>query len=144
MSAIREEVRAILREELAEIFADQDAIEMRNVTVESTDDLNAFVADLLNQVTEPQFVEKFQRGKLKFVLERNMTTRQDPAIPATTMLGALPNSVESPILEKNLITERDVLAVATKNLRISSTARITPLARDEARRRGIRIERVVR
>jgi hypothetical protein len=50
-----------------------------------------------------------------------------------------------PELRKGLITERDIACVAEgeTRLRITKQARLTPLAGDEARRRGIRIERTL-
>ena len=41
-------------------------------------------------------------------------------------------------LDKSLITERDInaLAASARSLRIAPSSRLTPLARDEARRRG--------
>jgi hypothetical protein len=46
-------------------------------------------------------------------------------------------------LTKNLVTERDIQALdaTAKVLRVPKNSRLTPLASDEARRRGIRIER---
>jgi hypothetical protein len=50
-----------------------------------------------------------------------------------------------PELRKSLVTERDIAAVAQgqTRLRVLKTARLTPLAGDEARRRAIRIERTL-
>jgi hypothetical protein len=58
-----------------------------------------------------------------------------------TLVTTLPARV--PELLKGLITERDIAGIAEgeTRLRISKTARLTPLAGDEARRRGLRIER---
>ena len=60
-----------------------------------------------------------------------------------TLVTTMPAAV--PELRKGLITERDIAAVAEGEvrLRVAKTARLTPLAGDEARRRGIRIERTL-
>lgn len=60
-----------------------------------------------------------------------------------TLVASVPATV--PELRKGLITERDIAAIAEgeTRLRIGKKARMTPLAGDEARRRGIRIERTL-
>ncbi len=60
-----------------------------------------------------------------------------------TFVTTIPPKV--PELSKSLITERDLAAVPNgeTRLRITKTALLTPLANDEARRRGIRIERTI-
>ena len=47
-------------------------------------------------------------------------------------------------IDKILITERDIgkLDSAEKAINIWKSSRLTPLARDEIRRRGIKIERI--
>ncbi|MGB4825890.1 MAG: hypothetical protein WBP18_01195, partial [Paracoccaceae bacterium] len=70
-----------------------------------------------------------------------------PAAPTlaqpTTLVTTVPVAV--PELAKSMITERDIVGLGEqeKRLRVKKNARFTPLAGDEARRRGIRIERTL-
>ncbi|RMF34158.1 MAG: hypothetical protein D6754_15490, partial [Alphaproteobacteria bacterium] len=66
------------------------------------------------------------------------------APPAPIVTG--PPQAAPPRLDKPLVTERDVaaLAQAARRLVLGPRSRLTPLARDELRRRGIRIERTDR
>lgn len=147
MSALRDEIRAILREEIAalssEAFGAPPASE--RVRIASGADLTRFAQELVQRMSEPGFAERVARGDLVFDLASPMPAPAPAAIPAS----AAPSSAPAPRrtapdrLDKPLITERDINALDTsaRSLRIAPTSRLTPLARDEARRRGIRIER---
>jgi hypothetical protein len=75
-----------------------------------------------------------QRGALRFELVGHQ--------PVSGPIVSGPAKPAPDGLDKALITERDIAALSgARVLRIGKGARLTPLARDEARRRGIRIER---
>jgi len=135
MSGIREEIRAILREEIAALRAEATA-RVEQVRVTSTAELNQFARDLITRAASPEFSRAVAEGRLTFELT-------GPAIAAPSTMTSTSPAV-APTLEKTLITERDIagLATTTRSLRLAKDTRLTPLARDEARRRGIRIERI--
>jgi len=141
MSALRDEIRAILREEIAALRAEagQGAPATEQVRISSGADLTRFAQDLLQRASEPGFADRVARGELVFDLATPAPTPSAPSMPLVT--GPARKAPER--LEKSLITERDInaLAPSARSLRIGPASRLTPLARDEARRRGIRIER---
>ncbi|MEQ8898751.1 MAG: hypothetical protein RID23_16840 [Roseovarius sp.] len=141
MSALRDEIRAILREEIAALRSEAGHAPpaTEQVRITSGADLTRFAQDLLHRASEPGFADRVSRGDLVFEL-----TTPTPAPAAASMpIVTAPARKAPDRLEKSLITERDInaLAPSARSLRIASTSRLTPLARDEARRRGIRIER---
>lgn len=135
MSGIRDEIRAILREEIAALRAEATA-SVERVRVTSTAELNQFARDLIARAASPEFSRAVAEGRLTFELA-------GPAIAAPTMVTST-SPVATPTFEKTLITERDIAGLenTTRSLRLAKDSRLTPLARDEARRRGIRIERI--
>ncbi len=138
MSALRDEIRAILREELAAVMAEAPGATVQTVRIETTDDLNAFARDLVDQMSKPKFAGKVKSGEVRFVLESApVPASATPAIPAKHHTPA----PQVPLLDKALITEADLSDVRPGVLRVPRRARITPLAKDEARRKGVRIER---
>ncbi|MDQ0320302.1 hypothetical protein QO002_002440 [Pararhizobium capsulatum DSM 1112] len=70
-------------------------------------------------------------------LSQAQPVQQQASVLVTTVPSAVPQ------VTKSLITERDITGLGsdTTRLRIGRQSRLTPLAADEARRRGIRIER---
>ncbi len=138
MSALRDEIRAILREEIAalrnEVGSPAPAREL--VRIASGVDLSRFAQELLQRAAEPGFADRVTRGELVFDLAAPAHATAQPIVTGSRRTA--PDR-----LDKSLITERDInaLAASARSLRISPSSRLTPLARDEARRRGIRIER---
>lgn len=156
MSALREEIRSILREELAALDdrADGEAPTVERVSLGSGADLDRFVRSLLARAASPGFVERVSSGRHRFVLAESAAeafvpvkgaanARSGPAPTGDAPFPSVGNA--TPLSDKTLITERDIAALApsTRSLRLDRRARLTPLARDEARRRGIRIDRSV-
>lgn len=152
MGDLRALIKEILAEELNSLrseLAGQPAVERVNVATPS--ELNRFALSLLDRASDPQFVSALRNGLLRFEPVRNSgmperTEQAPPPAPAGqtyALTTTLPPTV--PQLAKNLITERDIAAIPNgeTRLRITKTARLTPLANDEARRRGIRIERTI-
>jgi hypothetical protein len=156
MGDLRALIKQILAEELSSMraeFACDAAVE--RVSVSTSAELNRFALSVLDRANDPGFVSALRNGCLHFEPVRNIGTSECPdrvalAVERTpvvrqseTLVTTIPPKV--PELSKSLITERDVAAVANgeTRLRIKKTARLTPLANDEARRRGIRIERTI-
>lgn len=88
MSAIRDEIRAILREELSALLAEHSGPRVETVRIETSDDLNAFARRLAEQMSVPGFASKLQSGEVRFALERSAQAAQPRAIPAApTLVG---------------------------------------------------------
>lgn len=150
MGDLRALIKEILAEELSSMrveFACDAAVE--RVSVSTSADLNRFALSVLDRANDPGFVSALRNGRFHFEPVRNVATpeRVEQLPPAAkqpeTLVTTIPPKV--PELSKSLITERDLAAVPNgeTRLRITNAARLTPLAKDEARRRGIRIERTI-
>ncbi|MEM9522702.1 MAG: hypothetical protein AAF982_01705 [Pseudomonadota bacterium] len=136
MPTLREEIRAILREELAALRLEPRQRVEETVRIASSEDLTRFAQDLVSRAVDPDFAAQLRNGQLRFVLA-------DPARMLTGPTVANPDGPAMPMLDKKLVTERDIaeLGRATRTIRLSKHSRLTPLARDEARRIGLRVER---
>ena len=153
MSDLRALVRELLSEEIAALRAEilgGNAVE--RVAVGTEAELNDFTLNVARRAQEPGFLSALEAGRIRFVpqagaaagaaAERAIPLSAPPLPPQPVRLvTTLPAAV--PEIRKGLVTERDIAAIAEgeTRLRIARTARLTPLAGDEARRRGIRIER---
>lgn len=141
MSDLRDEIRAILREELAALRSEVSSITTETVRISSSADLNRFAQDILTRSASPDFVASVAAGQLNFALA-GTPTAQNTQAPRAIVSGSAPTGGVT--LNKPLITETDIanLGRETRTLRLNSNSRMTPLANDEARRKGIRIERI--
>jgi hypothetical protein len=154
------DIRALIKEILAEEFASLRAelasdATVERVSVSTSEELNRFALSVLARAADPRFGAALRNGRLRFEPVRSIGTPEcqdrvplaaertpvvkQPEILVTTVPAKVPE------LRKTLITERDLAAVGSgeTRLRVTKTARLTPLANDEARRRGIRIERTI-
>jgi hypothetical protein len=139
MSALREEIRTILREELASVIEARMLPDIQRIKIENSHDLNAFARLILEKMSNPKFAEQLNSGQVMFELDDQATTyRKMHTIPASV---AKPTQKSVPTINKNLITEADIANVSAGNVLVPRSARITPLAKDEAKRKGVRIER---
>ncbi|WP_395542861.1 hypothetical protein [Neotabrizicola sp. sgz301269] len=150
MNDVRALVRELLAEEIAAIRAELLGVSpVERVRVASGTDLMRFAQSVLARAQDPGFAAALRDGRLRFELEGQphaplpVAAPAPAAVPPTVLVTTVPTAV--PELRKGLITERDIAAVADgeTRLRITKSARLTPLASDEARRRGIRIERTL-
>ena len=140
MSELKEEIRTVLREELMLI---KDELRgrgqmVKQVTIHSNDELMIFVRDLLDSAKEAAFVEQINEGTLRFELidksNMNIEIQNNEKLEQRRQVS----------ISKTLITERDIgnLTASEKTINIWKSSRLTPLAKDEIRRRGITIERI--
>ncbi|MEO6607936.1 MAG: hypothetical protein ABIN69_05660 [Aestuariivirga sp.] len=115
-------VREVLRETLAKRVTPVQGIEAVDLSTEAA--LQAFV----NRLATPGVIEAVRAGKLRFTL-------------SDAKMESAPISVSGAVIE-GVINERrvDSLAGAGK-LILGPTAVLTPLARDRARKLGLKIER---
>ena len=154
MSDLRALIRELLSEEIAALRAEiLGGAQVERVRVGSAAEVTDFALSVLDRAQEPGFAAALRDGRLRFAPEGGeqgtaATVRPAPLpvsmpVQPTTLITTVPLAV--PELGKSLITERDIagLADAEKRLRVKKNARFTPLAGDEARRRGIRIERTL-
>lgn len=140
MAELKEEIRNLLREELSlmkdEFKLSQTAVEQ--VVIRSNDDLMAFVHNILGRAADANFVRQIKERTLRFELSKQLSM----GISSCTDRNLDDKKYVS--IDKILITERDIgkLDSAEKAINIWKSSRLTPLARDEIRRRGIKIERI--
>ncbi|MFC4625569.1 hypothetical protein ACFO1V_10125 [Daeguia caeni] len=160
MGDIRSLIREILAEEIASIRAELlGGPTVEHVSVGTETELTDFALSVLRRAEDPAFVAAMKAGCIRFRPEASShilsaapivvqaaaepVSRVSPRSEPLPFVSTVPPSV--PELRKGLITERDIAAIeeGTTRLRITKQARVTPLAGDEARRRGIRIERTL-
>lgn len=141
MSGIREEIRAILREEISALRSEHGpapVVRTERVRIASDAEVNRFALDVARRASDPDFVAQLTRGEMRFELMHDA-----PSVAAPIVSGA--PRAEPEVLDKALITERDIATLnGARGIRIGPNSRLTPLARDEAQRKGIRIERTER
>lgn len=115
------ELRGMVRDVLREVMAGRAATGVESVRLASDADLAAFVARL----TQPATLEAVRAGKLRFALQQGVV----PPAPAINALDGV-------------ITEQKIDKFAGQGvLVLAPGAVLTPLARDKARRLGLKIER---
>lgn len=147
---LRQLIRELLSEEIAALRAEmRGAIQEERVRVGTAAELTEFARSVVRRASDPNFAAALREGQVLFLPEQTPTfvptILQPPNAPSaattTTIVSTVP--AKAPELMKALITERDIAAVpeGERRLRIGRTSRLTPLASDEARRRGIKIER---
>lgn len=165
MSDIRSLIRDVLAEEIAAIRAEllgAAGPREERVRVDDARALTEFALSVLRRAADPGFVSALQQGRLFFSPAGAPTfaaagpampvaAYAPPAPPSAPVLQAAPQPsvlvtttpVAVPEVTKSLITERDIAGLGPDitRLRIGKLSRLTPLAADETRRRGIRIER---
>ena len=140
MAELKEEIRNLLREELSlmkdEFKLRQTAVEQ--VVIRSNDDLMAFVHNILGRAADASFVRQIKDRTLRFELSKQLSMGTDLFTDRNL------DNKKYVSIDKILITERDIgkLDSAEKAINIWKSSRLTPLARDEIRRRGIKIERI--
>lgn len=118
-----QELRGLVREVLREAMVNRAVPAQGTETVRITSD--AELQSFVSRLSKPGVIESVRSGKLRFTLG------QAVSIPTST----------SDILE-GVISEQKILALAAKGtLVLGPTAVLTPLARDRARKLGLKIER---
>ena len=152
MTDLRALVRELLSEEIAAIRAELlGGVQVERVRVASGADLTDFAQSVARRAQDPAFAAALRDGRIRFEPDGMVHVAPAPAVAPrpqaapqpVALVATVPAAV--PELRKGLITERDIAGIAEgeTRLRVTKTARLTPLAGDEARRRGIRIERTL-
>jgi hypothetical protein len=130
------ELRDMVREVLREVMAGRSqgkgaaaAGRTEKVRIASAADLALFVKQILALSADPQAAEALRTGKLRFVL-------LEPASTAATA-----NHGSGTVLD-GVITEQKIERLAgSGRVLLGPGAVVTPLARDRARRLGLKLER---
>ncbi|MFX0541198.1 hypothetical protein ACEWPM_005635 [Roseovarius sp. S4756] len=145
MSSLRDEIRSILREEIEALRAEiPQARAPERVQLHGSSDLDRFARDLVTRAqNDPAFAAAVTSGAQRFELLGAMPAPANIPAPRIVTGPANPARAKATELSKKLVTERDIEALDrdARVLRVPKHCRLTPLANDEARRRGIRIER---
>ena len=158
--AVAELIREVLAEELARLRAD---VREERVRIADDSDLAAFARRVLAVADDRPAREALESGRLVFRLDpgaggatstagrdgpmegRVRGGREPHAIPGAP---PTPASTRGPVgrtemIERGLLSERhvDSLPRGTARVRLGRNVKLTPLARDRLRRRGVTIER---
>ena len=135
------EIRALVRDVLTEEYGGPPtpAPLCEVVAVRTDGELMAFAHKLLALSEDPQSRDNIKNGRMVFRLDNSPALRRDAIAPP-------PKPVieeTAPRFERGFINERHVEALDESVARISITrsVRLTPLARDRLRQRGITVER---
>lgn len=132
-------IREVLSEELAKLrpAMSNSAIRKEAVSITNDAELNAFAHRVIKTMNDPAAKREFEAGRLEYTLSSGDLN----AAPSNQPVSH--GSIEQRI-DKGFLSERhiDTLSEGTKRLLIAKAVRITPLARDRARQRGIVIERM--
>jgi propanediol dehydratase small subunit len=120
---LRAMVREVLREAIAQRGTSPAA---QSVTIRNDADLQAFIA----QLAAPGAIEAVRSGALKFTL----------AAVSPTVSAAAPGTAS--VTLDGVVSERKLQTIASgTTIRLAATAVLTPMAKDAARRLGLKFER---
>lgn len=136
MNDLRSEIRAIIREELA-VCAEQAGVEIEIVKISNNQQLQAFALKIVKSCSDKLFVEKVLSGRFNFVLEDN----SHQSVLERNLSPTSNKQIKS-VSNLKILSESDVNKFEGSILRVPKNCCITPLAKDEAERRNIRIERM--
>lgn len=125
MTGTSQQLRELVREVLREVIPQKaTATGVETVRIANDSDLASFVARL----TEPATAEAVRAGKLRFTLTGAPSVAPPPSAPSAVLTG--------------VITEQKIQTLnGATVLVLSADAVLTPLARDKARRLGLKLER---
>ena len=137
---IRKIIRELLVEEIASINKESVSLDQKTtreviVSIRTDEDLMNFVKKILNIVKETDGFSNIENGDIIFHLDvpssSNLNSRSCTSHPTSNKI------------EDGLITEYDI-AKLDENitvLQVLKNAKLTPLAKDELRKKGIKMER---
>ncbi len=137
---IRKIIRELLVEEIASINKESVSLDQKTtreviVSIRTDEDLMKFVKKILNIVRETDGFSNIENGDIIFHLEvpssANLNSRSCTSHPTSNKI------------EDGLITEYDIAKLDGNItvLQVLKNAKLTPLAKDELRKKGIKMER---
>jgi len=143
-------IREVLAEELARLkpAARAAAPAEETVRVASDADLQAFARKVLALAADPAKRAAIEDGRLVFRLAGAGAAAR-PAAPATSA-GPAATAMPAPsadgivVIERGFVSERQIdrMSGDVRRVVLGKTVKLTPLARDRLRKRGIAIERM--
>ena len=143
-------VREVLAEEVARLKAEKGACDHREtggceerVRIRSDADLNAFAARVLAMAEDGGARRALTAGRIVFRLDEAEPASGSNA-PRSGLGPRADASAHTEVIEQGLVSERQAnrLPPETTRVRLGRNVKMTPLARDRLRRRGIVIERM--
>ena len=137
---IRKIIRELLVEEIASINKESVSLDQKTtseviVSIRTDEDLMKFVKKILNIVKETDGFSNIENGDIIFHLDvpssANLNSRSCTSHPTSNKI------------EDGLITEYDIAKLDGNItvLQVLKNAKLTPLAKDELRKKGIKMER---
>ena len=137
---IRKIIRELLVEEIASINKESVSLDQKTtseviVSIRTDEDLMKFVKKILNIVRETDGFSNIENGDIIFHLDvpssANLNSRSCTSHPTSNKI------------EDGLITEYDIAKLDGNItvLQVLKNAKLTPLAKDELRKKGIKMER---
>ncbi len=134
MEDIRSIVREILREELARHGHGDARVRREKVSIRNNRDLNAFALRVLELSRSEDVAGQIRAGRLHFELE------DSPAVEHTRPQVGRSQGIVS--FDRGLVTEKHIARLdRATSISVAKGVCFTPLAKDEIRRKGIKIER---
>ncbi len=142
---VREVLAEVLTEEMARLRAEKGAPAVREerVRIRSDADLRSFATRVLAMAEDAETRRALVDGGIVFRLDDEAPgPGSRPAPPGTAARAA--GTARTEVVERGLFSERraERLPSGTTRVRLGRNVRMTPLARDRLRRRGIEIERM--
>jgi hypothetical protein len=136
---LAEELRRVRAERADRTSAPRPAVREEMVAIASDSDLAAFVTRLMAVTRDGSARAEIEQGRWVFRLGKPRTGERQGPVPSAAAPVA-----RSARFDKGLVSEREVDALpeGTGAIKVAPGVRLTPLARDRARQRGIAIERV--
>lgn len=153
-AALADLIREVLAEELARIKAAPTRAAAREelVRITSDADLQDFARHMLSLTADPASRQAIEQGQIVFKL-----ANRPPAVaPATAAVATRPTTTaghaamevmeRGEVIEQGFVCERrvDRFAADVRRVVLGKKVKLTPLARDRLRQRGIAIERMDR
>jgi hypothetical protein len=146
-------IREVLAEELAKLRSEKGALPTlpsvplreEQVAIANDADIAAFIQKILKLSEDPSERQKLKDGRIAFRLTSGATGGASGPAAAPAVTGQSHRATgQSHRIERGLLSERQVdrLPRQTKSVLIGKQVRMTPLARDRLRQRGIVIERM--
>lgn len=137
---IRKIIRELLVEEIASINKESVSLDQKTtreviVSIRTDEDLMKFVKKILNIVKETDGFSNIENGDIIFHLEvpssANLNSRSCTSHPTS-------NKIEDVLITEYNIAKLDENITV---LQVLKNAKLTPLAKDELRKKGIKMER---
>ncbi len=141
MKDIRALVRQILAEELGRHGIGTGGPRREPVSIRRSADLDAFALRVLEMARSVDLAAELRSGRLRFELESGSASPSRSIAERPSARASAP-AAATPRFDKGLVTEKHVAGLANgASISVGKSVCFTPLAKDELRRKGIKVER---